>query len=295
MRFFDRDPNRAPRRARGVLARLVLTMALVVGLGAGGAATPAAAYDEDTIVALANDARAQNGLGGLVRNGSLDAVALTWANQMAANGSISHNPAYGSQIPGGWRAAGENVAQGYGSGAGFHNGWMASAPHRANILGDFTDIGTALIEANGTTWAVQVFANYPGSGLPAPAPPAPAPAAPEQAPAAPAPATPADPAADAAAAAAAADASAAEAAEAAAAAAESAATATPSPAPSARHAMTSAPTPGPQASESSPISGPAPWIGAGVLLLVLASAVLAWFVARLLVRRGRRRAAGPHV
>ncbi len=280
MRFFDRDPNRVPRRARDNLARLVLTMALVVGLGAAGVAAPAAAYDEGTIVALANDAHAQNGLGGLVRNGSLDAVALSWANQMAANGSISHNPDYASQIPGGWRAAGENVAQGYGSGAGFHDGWMASAGHRANILGNFTDIGTALIEANGTTWAVQVFANYPGSGLPAPAPPAPAPAAPEPVPAAPAPAAPADPAADAA--------EAAEAAEAAAAAAESAATTTPSPAPSARHGMTSAPSPGPQASESSPISGPAPWIGAGVLLLVLVGAALAWFVAR-----RRRRAVGP--
>ena len=93
----------------GVLARLMLAAALVVWMGAGGAVGPAAAHDEGTIVALANDARAQNGLGGLVRNGSLDAVALQWANQMAANGSISHNPNYTSQIPGGWRSAGENV------------------------------------------------------------------------------------------------------------------------------------------------------------------------------------------
>ena len=271
-------------------------MALVVGLGAGGVVSPAAAYDEGTIVALANDARAQNGLGGLVRNGSLDTVALNWANQMAANGSISHNPNYSSQIPGGWRAAAENVAQGYGSGSGFHNGWMASSPHRANILGNFTDIGTALIEANGTTWAVQVFANYPGSGLPAPAPPAPAPAAPAPAAPAPAPAAPAaDAVAEAAAAAeanAAAEAAAAEAAAAAAAAeAEAAATAaaaalmTPSPAPSAPHSMTAAATPGPQASESAPISGSPPW-PAAVLILVLGAAGAVWIV----LRRRRARA-----
>lgn len=296
MHPLDRDPHRAPTRAKGFLARLVLLAALVVGLGAAGPASPATAYDEGTIVALANDARAQNGLGGLVRNGSLDSVALNWANQMAANGSISHNPNYSSQIPGGWRAAAENVAQGYGSGAGFHNGWMASSGHRANILGNYTDIGTALIEANGTTWAVQVFANYPGSGIPAPAPPAPAPA-----PAAPAPApvTPAD---QAAADAAAADVAAAEAAaaeqaaavaaaaaaaeaEAAASAAASAALMTPSPAPSARHGVSSVPTPGPEASESTPISSSPPW-PAAALILLLGAAAAVWIA----LRRRRARA-----
>ena len=260
-------------------------------------ASPAVAYDEGTIVALANDARAQNGLGGLVRNGSLDAVALNWANQMAANGSISHNPNYTSQIPGGWRAAGENVAQGYGSGAGFHNAWMSSSGHRANILGNFTDIGTALIQATGTTWAVQVFANYPGSGLPAPAPPAPAP----QAPAAPAPAAPAAPApapADPAAGSAAGEATAADAAataaalakaDADAAAAAEASIVTPSPAPTPRDGMTSAPTPGPQASESSPVSTVPAWLTGVLVLLAAGGAALAWFV----VRRRRGRPAPP--
>lgn len=280
------------------MARLLAIAALVVALGAGGVSSPAAAYDEGTIVALANDARAQNGLGGLVRNGALDAVALNWANQMAANGTLSHNPSVGSQIPGGWRGWGENVAQGYASGSAVHNGWMNSPGHRANILGTFTDIGTALIQANGTTWAVQVFANYPGSGLPAPAPPAPAPApaapappAPAPAPAAPAPADPAEGAAAAeaqAAAEAAAAAAAAAEVEAEAQAASEAAALTPSPAPSPRHAMTSTGdttiTPGPQASESSPLSTASPWFAAGVLALVIAAAAV-WSI----VRRRRRR------
>lgn len=303
----DHNPNRTSSRVRGVLARLALTAALVFGLAAGGAVSPAVAYDEGTIVALANDARAQNGLGGLVRNGSLDAVALNWANQMAANGTLSHNPSVGSQIPGGWRGWGENVAQGYSSGAAVHNGWMNSSGHRANILGNFTDIGTALIQANGTTWAVQVFANYPGSGLPAPAPPAPAPApapaapAPAPAPAAPAapapaPAAPVAPAADAAAAAEAEAAAAAEAqaqVDADAAAAETGeageAALTPSPAPSPRHGATSAPSPGPQASESSPLTAVPPWIGVGILVIVAAGAAIAWFA----VRRRRARGVSP--
>lgn len=178
-----------PARRQRSLATLVAGMLLATVVALGGAPAPASAYDEGTIVALANDARAANGLGGLVRNGALDSVALNWANQMAASGTLSHNPSVGQQIPGGWTRWGENVAQGYGSGSAVHQGWMNSSGHRANILGPFTDIGVALIQAGGTTWAVQVFAAYPGSGQPAPAPaPAqPAPAAPAPAPPAPAP------------------------------------------------------------------------------------------------------------
>lgn len=175
-----------PARRQRSLAAVVTGILLAALVALGGAPAPASAYDEGTIVALANDARAANGLGGLVRNGALDSVALNWANQMAASGTLSHNPSVGQQIPGGWTRWGENVAQGYGSGSAVHQGWMNSSGHRANILGSFTDIGVALIEAGGTTWAVQVFAAYPGSGAPAPAP---APAQP--APAAPAPAQPA--------------------------------------------------------------------------------------------------------
>ncbi len=184
--------DRPPRRIRSAVA-VVLGFLLSVGIALGGAAAPAQAYDEDVIVSLANEARAANGLGGLVRNPSLDAVALDWAYQMAASGTLSHNPSVGEQIPGGWTRWGENVAQGFGSGASVHEGWMNSDGHRANILGDFTDIGTALIEGGGTTWAVQVFANYPGSGLPVQAPPPAAsePPAEDGPPAEPAPSAPA--------------------------------------------------------------------------------------------------------
>lgn len=64
-------------------------------------------------------------------------------------------------------SAAENVAQGYSGEAAMHDGWMASPGHRANILGDFTDIGVAFLSAGGTTWGVQVFASYPGHTGPA--------------------------------------------------------------------------------------------------------------------------------
>ncbi|MBX3088907.1 MAG: CAP domain-containing protein, partial [Cryobacterium sp.] len=145
---------------------------LISAIGVLGIATPAQAYGEGTILALVNQARAANNLGPLTLNSSLSAVSLAWANQMAANGVMSHNPNYTGQIPGGWSRAGENVAQGFGSPTAVHNGWMNSSGHRANILGDYTDIGIAFIEANGTTWAVENFAKY-GASVPPPNPPDP--------------------------------------------------------------------------------------------------------------------------
>lgn len=177
--------RRSPRTLRPL--RLLTALLLSAGLVVAGA-TAAQAYDEGTIDALASQARTAQGLNPLVRNSALDAVALRWANQMAANGTLSHNPDVAGEIPGGWRAWGENIAQGYATGAAVHAAWMASPGHRANILKPaFTDIGSALIEANGTTWAVEVFAAYPAAAPPAPAP---APVA-KPAPVAPAPAGPA--------------------------------------------------------------------------------------------------------
>ncbi|MGY6499096.1 MAG: CAP domain-containing protein, partial [Microcella sp.] len=103
--------------ARGVLASLaglMLAAALVV---VPSAAQPAHASEAGTIHSLLNQARGGSGLGPLARNGALDQVALAWANQMAAEGRMYHNPNYAGQIPGGWSRAAENVAQGYPSGA----------------------------------------------------------------------------------------------------------------------------------------------------------------------------------
>lgn len=159
-------------------------------------ALPASGAGEGTILSLVNQARASSGLGPLKLNGSMSAVSTAWANQMAANGAMTHNPSYSSQIPGGWSKAAENVAWNYSSPTAVHIGWMGSAGHRANILGDYTDIGIAFVSINGETWAVENFAKY-GASVPPPAPPAaplappPAPPAPPSAPAPPAPAPPA--------------------------------------------------------------------------------------------------------
>jgi uncharacterized protein YkwD len=186
-------PIRGVAHGRGRRAWAAVTVvALAATLSVVGIVSPASAAEADTLHSLVNQARAANGLGALSRNGAMDAVAVNWANQLAANGTLSHNPSYSSQIPGGWSAAAENVAQGHPTANSMHDGWMASSGHRANILGNYTAVGIAFVAAGGTTWGVQVFARY-GAAVPPPAPAAPAPVpapAPAPAPAAPASAPP---------------------------------------------------------------------------------------------------------
>ena len=178
--------------------RVTIAVAILVGFGLTSVGvTSASASEADTIAALVNQARASAGLPGLIHNPAMDSVALQWANQMGAANSMTHNPNYTTQIPSGWSRAGENVAMGQPTPSEMHTAWMNSTPHRANILGDFTDIGIAFVTVNGTTWGVEDFGKYAGhAGAPAPAPvpvaAAPVAAAPAAAaPAAPTPAAPA--------------------------------------------------------------------------------------------------------
>lgn len=176
--------------ARGLAAVLLTATLALVGVGAVGVQS-ASASEADTIGSLVNDARAANGQAGLLRNAAMDAVALKWAQQMAASNSMVHNPSYSAQIPAGWTRAGENIAMGQPTPTAMHTAWMNSPGHRANILGDFTDVGIAFITVNGVTWGVEDFGKYPGHvGQPAPPAPAPAPAPPAAAPVAAAPAPP---------------------------------------------------------------------------------------------------------
>ena len=160
-------PRAGFRRLPYALAALLLaTVALLVP------ALPASAAEADTIYSLLNSARAANGQNALARNSSLDQVAAAWAAQLSASGVLSHNPNYPSQIPAGWSEAGENVARGQQDATEMHTAWMNSAGHRANILGNYTDVGVAwLTDGGGMTWGVQVFANYPPAAAPAPAAP----------------------------------------------------------------------------------------------------------------------------
>ena len=123
----------------------------------------------DSVILLTNRERVRASLTPLRRNADLARVAQLQAEQMAAAGKLAH------EVPGAryptlasrmkligyqYRSVGENVAEGYTSGAALMAGWMTSAPHRANLLSvRYTETGVGMARArSGRTYTAQVFA-----------------------------------------------------------------------------------------------------------------------------------------
>lgn len=117
---------------RRAIAALAIALSLPAGLAAADTAFGAA---------LAS-ARAQVGLGGLASDPRLTAAAQAYAARMAATGHVRHVGTDGSTQVTRAQAAGcrtgfvgENIAWGQPSAQAVFDGWMASAGHRANMLG----------------------------------------------------------------------------------------------------------------------------------------------------------------
>jgi uncharacterized protein YkwD len=122
----------------------------------------------DTLFILTNRERARADLTPLRRSSELARAAQLQAEQMAAAGKLAHEIP-GSRYPTlaarlklvGYtaRTSGENVAEGYTSGAALMAGWMTSAPHRANILSvRYTETGVGMARSkSGRIYSVQVF------------------------------------------------------------------------------------------------------------------------------------------
>jgi uncharacterized protein YkwD len=122
----------------------------------------------DTLFILTNRERTRADLTPLRRSAELSRAAELQAEQMAAAGKLAH------EIPGSryptlssrlklvgyaYRSSGENVAEGYTSGAALMASWMTSPPHRANILSaKYTETGVGMARSkSGRVYSVQVF------------------------------------------------------------------------------------------------------------------------------------------
>ena len=101
------------------------------------------------LLADTNTARSQNGVASLSLNDKLDAAAQAKANDMATRNYWSHNTPEGNPP---WvfvttqsysyQKLGENLAAGFNDEQSKINGWMASPPHRENLLDSaFSDVG----------------------------------------------------------------------------------------------------------------------------------------------------------
>ena len=147
------------------------TAALAFSLGV--ALTPALAFADlssTSILALANNERAERGLGTLTMDARLAAAAQKKADDMATRGYFSHTSPQGKKwwdfiTASGYRyfTAGENLAQGFSDADTLNSAWMRSPSHRANILKSrYTRIGigisSGMYEGRPTTFVVEFFA-----------------------------------------------------------------------------------------------------------------------------------------
>ena len=118
---------------------------------------------ENQVLTLVNQERAAAGLSALSMDEDLRKVARIKSTDMRTNNYFSHaSPTYGSpfdmmkQFGISYRAAAENIAQGYTTPEAVVKGWMNSSGHRANILNsNFTHIGIGY-DSNGHYWT-QMF------------------------------------------------------------------------------------------------------------------------------------------
>ena len=145
----------------------IVTSALTLPLA--GEAHAASPSHEAGFLALVNAERAAAGLGGLTVHPQLATVARAWTDEMVGDGTISHNPNLAAQAPAGWQRLGENVGMG-GTVDTLHKAFMSSPGHRANVLGDYNQVGIGVsFGANGTLFVTLDFRKAPVSA-PAPAP-----------------------------------------------------------------------------------------------------------------------------
>ncbi len=132
---------------------------------------------EQVLFDALNTTRAEHGLAPLQRDPALDQIAIEWTTEMSPSGSLSHRgdlrQQVESRVTSEWMRIGENVGWGP-SAEWLHGAFFDSAPHRANMLGDYNRVGIgALLEDDGYVWVTVNFLD--GPDLPNPIQPSPNP------------------------------------------------------------------------------------------------------------------------
>lgn len=122
-----------------------------------------------------NRERAALGLATLQVNLQMVRIARDWSAQMAARDTMSHRPDIPAHVHGPWTRLGENVGWiSYREGDSLasavdrlHQAFMDSPPHKANVLGDFNQVGVGvLVVGTGKLWVTFNFLKGPTDGFP---------------------------------------------------------------------------------------------------------------------------------
>ncbi|SIN77905.1 Uncharacterized conserved protein YkwD, contains CAP (CSP/antigen 5/PR1) domain [Singulisphaera sp. GP187] len=152
-------------RPRGVSSLAIVLVAVsMFGPWAGAQEEAENLADLPALVAAHNREREVNHLGPLTANPKLEAAALAHARDMAIHEKMTHEGTDGStpqqrieRQEYHYLGLAENVAAGARSVPEVMRLWMRSPPHKKNILGDFTEVGFALVKGEDGTpfWSAE--------------------------------------------------------------------------------------------------------------------------------------------
>jgi len=138
---------------------LVFLLAAVL-VSSGIAITPAHAGTglRGQMFQLTNDDRADKYRAALELDLEMSRYAKTHSQDMADAGAISHTDDLAARLKGtNWSAGGENVGMAP-SLADLEATFMASTPHRRNILNrDFDHVAIGVVESDGDFWVTVIF------------------------------------------------------------------------------------------------------------------------------------------
>lgn len=112
-----------------------------------------------------NGLRSSHGLAPLAVDGQLTGLAQGQAQRNASSGVLAHTGNLAAGVSSAWTKLGENVGFGHNPDQ-LWNGFLNSAPHRANLLDPaFTHVGIGVVFAgDGTQWVVHRFMATSGGG-----------------------------------------------------------------------------------------------------------------------------------
>ncbi len=157
-----RRARRLPRRARFALPVLVVGLASAA-VACAPVSSTTGSFNGDVVSAMNQD-RAAAGLAPLAWDAQLGPYAASWADHLAATGTLAHTDLSALiHLPymAAWRSLGENVLVGPADldGSAVENSWMNSAGHRAHILNpSYNRVGVAATrDSSGRVWVVAEF------------------------------------------------------------------------------------------------------------------------------------------
>lgn len=158
------------------LAALVMVLAIAAPLmrSAPAAASSRWITAEQRFTNLMNDERAQRGLPTMRANLQMLRVARDWSATMARRDELSHRAELSVQVHGPWQRLGENVGRmGLSSQSAIdravdtlHAAFMDSPGHRANVLGDYNQVGVGVHVDGGDLWVTFNFLKGPHGAFP---------------------------------------------------------------------------------------------------------------------------------